>query len=173
MDAGRDIRIVKLTKDILSLVGGFDCGDADLNEFLQKDALRYYDGKIAVSYVLVSGGRVVGFFCLSNDAVEIRGRDKRKLQKEGKAQKTYPSIKIGRFAVDKARQHAGVGSYMIETVIGMALEHSLRMGCRYLTVDAYNKEGVRSFYLKNRFEVLREEKDKPVLMYLDIKRIQG
>ena len=42
-------RIAKLTSELAALNESFDCGDADLNEFLQKDALRYYEGKIAVS----------------------------------------------------------------------------------------------------------------------------
>lgn len=168
------IRIIKLTPENISLCGNFDCGDGDLNEFLQEDALRYCEGRIAVSYILMEDNRAVGFFCLSNDAVEIKGRDKRRLKKEGKAQKTYPSIKIGRFGVDKTMQHRGVGSYMIETVIGMALEHSRRIGCRYITVDAYNRGDVLAFYQKNRFRILHKEKDKPnTLMHLDLLRLQG
>ena len=45
----------------------FDCGDADLNEFLREDAKTYLAELLAVTYLVMSEKRVVGFYSLSND----------------------------------------------------------------------------------------------------------
>jgi hypothetical protein len=60
-----DFSIVRLspTADIHP----FDCGNEDINDFLANDAVDYQDGFLAVTYLVMSEGNVLGYFCLLND----------------------------------------------------------------------------------------------------------
>lgn len=44
-------KIRKLLKN--GIVNSFDCGDADLNEFILKEAVHYHKALLAVSYIVV------------------------------------------------------------------------------------------------------------------------
>jgi len=126
-------------------------------------------GKIAVTYLCLYGGEVIGFYCLANDTIEVKGKPKRVLKRLGKPQRTYPAIKIGRLGIDKGFTGKGVGSRIIEITIGTALAHSDNVGCRYLSVDAYDEPQVIRFYEKNGFMRLKtKEIKKKILMYLDL-----
>jgi len=153
----------------MDIAESFDCGDSDMNEFLMKDALKYIEGKIAVTYLCFCENELIGYYSLSNDSIEIKGRDKRVLQELGKRQKTYPAIKIGRLGIDKRFWRKGIGSRIIEIVIGFGLRNSEHVGCRYISVDAYPQQEVVNFYKKNDFKCLKtKEKRKNIPMYLDL-----
>jgi hypothetical protein len=49
----------------------FNCGDADLNDFLLNDALNYQNELLAVTYLLIDGDQTVAFFSLLNDRISI------------------------------------------------------------------------------------------------------
>lgn len=163
------IEIIKLKKDRIDLVEEFDCGDVDLNEFLKEDSLTYLDGKLAVTYILLYNQNLIGFFCVSNDAIPLGGKDKRLLQKLGKGQKTYPALKIGRLGIQKERQRKGFGTLIVNYVIGMALTLSEKIGCRYIAVDAYDHHIPIEFYKRNGFKGLKKTKSEyDIPMYLDL-----
>ena len=71
-----DFSIVRLspTADIPP----FDCGNEDINDFLANDAVDYQEGLLAVTYLVMSEGNVLGYFCLLNDKLhtspKTRGR---------------------------------------------------------------------------------------------------
>jgi GNAT superfamily N-acetyltransferase len=164
-----NLEILKLTEDLMKLTNDFDCGDQDLNEFVKEDALTYVNGKISVTYILSNKDNAIGFFCLSNDSIEIKGKAKTTLIKAGKRQKTYPALKIGRLGIDKRYQGKGFGSFIIKHTLGLALTHSEKIGCRYVTVDAYNRDIPLSFYSRNGFQKLTKDNGKEnVPMYLDL-----
>jgi GNAT superfamily N-acetyltransferase len=165
------VSIVKLesTPKHKALIKDFDCGDPDLNEFIKEDAFVYMNGKIAVTYILSYEKKALGFFCLSNDSIEITGKAKDALVKEGKRQKTYPALKIGRLGVHKENQGKGFGTFIIRHTLGLALTHSEKIGCRYLTVDAYNRDIPVNFYSSKGFQKMTKEDGKEnVPMYLDL-----
>ena len=47
----------------------FDCGDADLNNYLFSDALSYQNQLLSVTYYLDNGNETILFFSLSNDKI--------------------------------------------------------------------------------------------------------
>ncbi len=161
------IRIEKLSEDNINLTNSFDCGDDDLNEFLKDDALNYMKEKIAVTYLCFYENKLAGYYSLSNDAIEIKGKAKKILEKLKKRQRTYPAVKIGRLGIDRRFVRKGVGTKIIDVVVGVAMVHSKEVGCRYISVDAYNQPDVIAFYQKNGFKVLKVE-EKTVPMYRDI-----
>jgi GNAT superfamily N-acetyltransferase len=173
--------VSKLTPEVE--IQPFDCGDDDLNKFLHEDAKDYYNEFMGVTYLVDCDGRLVAYFCLFMDKVvfDFAGKDDpvRKMWKQfnkfnkihfNKQRKTYPAIKIGRVGVDGNFKGAGIGRYVIEAVVTMLLETRV-YGCRFVTVDAYEK--AFGFYRKLGFEFLSsEDEEQPTRqMYLDLKRV--
>lgn len=92
----------------------FDCGDADLNDFLLNDAKLFAEKKIANTYILEDKGCIVAYYSLLNDkvskmdATNSAWKRVKKLFPHSKQFSSYPSVKIGRFAV--ALSYEGKGS---------------------------------------------------------------
>ena len=81
----------------------------------------------------------------------------------------YPALKIGRLAIQKNCQGKGFGTLIVNYIVGMALIHSKKIGCRYVAVDAYNHQIALNFYTKNGFMKLKKTKrETNIPMYLDL-----
>lgn len=52
-------------------IKSFDCGDADLNDFLFSDAINYYKSMMALTYLLEDNeaGKTVAYYSLLNDKI--------------------------------------------------------------------------------------------------------
>jgi len=134
----------------------FDCGDPDLTEFFLVDAIPHQEELVSVTYFFYDDSRksAIAFFSVSNDALKTDSfRDS---LPEGKRYKLYPAVKIGRLGVSKEYQRQNIGGQLVE-FIKWFLVNVNKTGCRFLTVDAYNKPGVPEFYLKNGFSFLTEK----------------
>lgn len=154
------LKIIKADKDILRSVE-FDCGDEDLNEFLLEDSFINIDNSLSKIYLCLYENKVVAFFSLSADSIKIN-------EKLEIAYRTYPAIKIGRLAVHKDFQGMHIGSILIDWVVGFCLELRKDIGVRFISVDAYNREKIISFYNYNLFEALQVEKKNNMSMYRDL-----
>lgn len=66
-----DYRIRKLSLD--ETVKSFNCGDADLNDFIINDAKNYRKSLLAVTYVFEHNttGDIIAYFSLANDRVSL------------------------------------------------------------------------------------------------------
>lgn len=162
----------------------FDCGDEDLNEYLYQNAKEYQRQLLAVTYYLQNGEDTILFFSLLNDkvtAMELSNSFWRKIKSlfpHSKHRKDYPSVKIGRFGVNKKYQHTGEnwGTLTLDYIKRWMVTEN-KTGCRFITVDAY--VSAVPFYLKNGFmfmgqtERLRYEAKSgdTVAMYFDLMQI--
>ena len=65
------LSIRKLNKN--EKVNSFDCGDADLNEFILNESVLYRKALLAVSYVVedLTDRQVLAYFSLANDRVSL------------------------------------------------------------------------------------------------------
>ena len=103
----------------------FDCGDEQLNNFLFEDAKPSLEFRIANTFILEDNGRIVAYFCLLNDKVskeEIIGSRWKKIKAnfpKDKQFRSYPTIKIGRFAVSKDYRGKGIGSDLMGMIKGL------------------------------------------------------
>ena len=110
-------RIVRLTQE--HQMKPFDCGNADLNDFLLNDAKAYASRLLAVTYLLEDDKELLAFFSVSNDRISINESDKatwRKIKKEfphSKHRSDYPAVKIGRLGVDKKHQNEHIGRLLV------------------------------------------------------------
>ena len=112
------MNLVRLAPDYV--LTAFDCGDSDLNEFLMEDAKLFHEKRISNTFILEDEGRIVAYFCLLNDKisrVEITNSRWKKIKDsfpDGKRFRSYPSIKIGRFAVSVDYRGQNVGSWLMD-----------------------------------------------------------
>jgi GNAT superfamily N-acetyltransferase len=150
-------------------ISGFDCGNADLNDFFNRDALLYKHQMLSRTYFFrhkISGAVVCAF---SFSATGIKTADlpgsRRKKVKElvprEKSLKSYPGILIGRLGVSTDFGGQGAGSQLMEAVKSFCLGRFPDF-VRYLLVDAYNEPAVIRFYQKNDFKLVfsGEEQEK-------------
>ena len=162
-------------------ISSFDCGDSDLNDFLQNDAKNYLKSMLAVTYLIKVEEEIAAYFCLSYDGLTrttilteeekaLWNRVGRKIP-NSKRRKTYPAVKIGRLAVAKQYAGYGVGRHIINAVRMMYLDEPHHAGCRFITVDAYRS--ALDFYEKSRFRYLTtKDKDEDTrAMYFDLKAV--
>ncbi|MDR1723541.1 MAG: GNAT family N-acetyltransferase [Tannerella sp.] len=179
----QEFTLGRLTSDLT--LPAFDCGDADLNSFLANDAAAYQRERFTVTHLLYCKADddnllLAGYFCLLTDKLVFDPSDEeqRKQWKVfnklnrihfNKHRKMYPSIKIGRLAIDLAFAGKGLGRYLMNRIINIVLSIE-DIGCRFITVDAY--KNAFDFYLKNDFRFLSDEDadDETRVMYFDIKR---
>lgn len=168
--------IVKLNQDYN--IHSFDCGDEDLNDFLLNEAKDYQEKNLAITYLAIEDGAIVGYFSILNDRVSKSDATKaawRKMKKNfphTKHRDSYPSIKIGRFAVALSHHSRGFGSELMLIAKHLILTNCGNSAFRFLTVDAYIN--AIPFYQKNGFVELLSEKenDHTRTMYFDINSIE-
>ena len=104
------IRFIRLQP--FNKVKSFDCGDADLNDFILNRATLFDKYMLAVSYTCVDindTSRPLAYFSLANDKIATsdfpsmtefnRFRRKQGFPNE-KRLKSYPAVKLCRLAVD-------------------------------------------------------------------------
>ena len=102
-------RIVRLTSNYP--IKPFDCGNADLNDFLLSNAKAYANRLLAVTYLLEKEHELLAFFSLSNNRISIKESDKatwRKIKDQfpySKHRSDYPAVKIGRLGVTSSHQN--------------------------------------------------------------------
>ena len=160
-----------------SITAHFDGGDDDLNEFFQADAVEYRMDLLAETYVFYLKGKEkelgpFAFVALANDVIRLSKPMKRKFIHHKKRYiEEYPAVKIARLGVNGGRQRKGVGTHLLN-LLKILFKTENRTGCRFMTVDAYNREPVLSFYKKNEFEFLhqKDSKEDSRIMFYDLKR---
>ena len=135
----------------------------------------YKENLLAVTYVLEIGNKIMAYFSLANDSISINdfesttdfNRFRKNKFVNAKRLKSYPAVKICRFAVHENIKFTGIGSRLLN-VIKMAYLSKNKAGCRFLTVDAYNS--TITFYERNGFLPLQQSKDNSAtsVMFYDL-----
>jgi ribosomal protein S18 acetylase RimI-like enzyme len=153
---------------------GFSCGEPSLDVFLQRYAWQNQTRHhLGVTYVAVDDRmrRVLGYFTLSGGSIapEQAGRT----LPGGYDQ--VPIIRIARLAVDRRAQRVGLGSELLHAALYIANEHSKKVGCAAVIVDA--REDTVGFYERYGFRRIglvlggSSARPRPVPMLLSIARI--
>ncbi len=152
-----------LPQDVDALACDFSC-DPDLNDFFKNDSLIYERGLWVKNYKIVLKDRedlILGLASLLNDALRFdkKSQKRRYTNFRKNYMEAHPAMKIGRLAVRKELCGKGVGSKILN-LLKIFFLYQNRTGCRFITVDAYDKPEVLSFYEKNGFvRILSEASD--------------
>ncbi len=147
-----DIRRLKRKETVKS----FDCGDADLNDFILKESAFYRQALLAVSYIVESkqdSSVISAYFSLANDRVSLTdfanktefNRFRKHRFVNEKRLKSYPAVKICRLGVSSSMKGMHLGSFLLNFIKSYFVVNN-KTGCRFLTVDAY--ADAIPFYLK-------------------------
>lgn len=164
------------------LIESFDCGDADLNDFLLNEAALYRKALLAVTYVFEekTTKQIAAFFSLANDKVSLSdfenktefNRFRKKRFPNEKRLKSYPAAKLCRLGVDESMKGNSIGTLLLYFIKSYFVTNN-KTGCRFLTVDAY--ADAVPFYLKNGFVPLNDDDkdDETRLLYFDLNDVSG
>ena len=149
----------------------FSCDDEEINSFYKQDIIPHAKSLISVSYLFETGGKVLGFYCVSNDRVDAKFSKIKYIVPYGKLYGGAPAVKIGRLGVSSEFERQGVGSDILN-FIKYSFSNNNKTGCRFIVVDAANMRKVINFYEKNDFKFLTNEdkKSDTRIMYFDLIR---
>lgn len=124
----------------------FDCGLAELNEFLRRHARQNHEKGAAKTFVAApvdDGRRVLGFYSLSPASIDYAHTPA--LLKRGLARYDVPVFRLGRLAVDRAVQGQGLGGQLLLAAGRRCLLAAAEVGGIALLIDAKN-ERVSGWY---------------------------
>jgi GNAT superfamily N-acetyltransferase len=124
----------------------FDCGDSDLNVYLQRYARQNHESGGAKCFVAVAAQapkRILGFYTLSPASVEYARTPA--LVKKGLARYDVPMFRLGRLAVDRTVQGRGFGSALLLCAGERCIRAASEVGGVALLIDAKN-ERVAQWY---------------------------
>ena len=144
----------------------FDCGEAELNSFLARFALKNDKNDIGRTFVAVRPGetKVMGYYTLSSGTVSFR-----QLPVDLKLPKyPIPTAHLGRLATDISVQGQGLGEALLFDALIRADSASRQIGIRVVELIAINQKA-KDFYLKYGFQELA---DDPLRLYLRIETVR-
>lgn len=128
-------------------VSAFDSGVEALDGWLRRRALDNERVNASRTYVITSGGRVVGYYALAAGAAalaEAPGRARRNMPDP------IPVMVLGRLALDKEYRGRGLGQGLLRDAILRTLQAAEIAGMRAILVHAISDEA-RSFYVRHGF----------------------
>jgi GNAT superfamily N-acetyltransferase len=124
-------------------VDAFDCGQAALNQFLQRHALVNQKANSAQTYVCCQGNRVAGFYSLAVGSVDVKDAPSRVMK--GLARHPAPVMILARLAVDREHQRKGLGRALLRDALLRTAQAADIAGIRWLLVHAKD-DAARQWY---------------------------
>ncbi len=120
----------------------FDCGEPVLNDWLKKRALKNESSGASRTFVVCQGNKVVGFYVLATGSV-MHQHAPSKVRRN--MPEPIPVMILGRLAVSKQMQSAGLGRGLLKDAILRTLGVSKQAGIRALLVHALS-DSAHKFY---------------------------
>ncbi len=124
----------------------FDCGEAALNEFLQRYARRSHELGGAKTFLAIDdrdNKTILGFYSLSAAAVGYARTPE--IVRHGLARHDVPCFRLARLAVDRRFQGQGLGGQLLLAAGRRCLLAAAEVGGVALLIDAKN-ERVATWY---------------------------
>src|ERR1700691_1171082 len=122
----------------------FDCGDSDLNLYLQKFARQNHESGGAKCFVAApadTSARVLGFYTLSPASIEYARTPSR--AKKGLARYDVPVFRLGRLAVDRTVHGRGLGGALLLRAADRCIRVAEDVRGVALLIDAKNDRAAR------------------------------
>ena len=127
----------------------FECGEAELDDWLQRRALVNQLGGASRTFVVADADNIVrGYYALAAGAISHRlalGKVKRNMPDP------VPAIILGRLAVDQLAQDLGLGGDLLMDAVRRVVGISEQAGVRTILVHALHEQAQR-FYEHFGFE---------------------
>lgn len=139
----------------------FDCGDVDLNEFINStEAATYQKQRLGATTLVFHDEELAAYYTLAPSALtkkEYAGDEHPDVEEVSDLLANIPSLLIGRFAVAREHQGEGLGRLLVEWIIAWALEQR-EILFRFIILHA--KGGVVDFYERCGFILSESRKNK-------------
>jgi GNAT superfamily N-acetyltransferase len=141
----------------------FDCGAAELNVYLQRQAGQDARRKVSVCHVLLESAtnEVAGFYTLSAGSVLLADLPEGIVKKLPRYP-TIPVVRIGRLAIDVRYQGQKLGGVLLYDAIQRAALTDI--GVYAVVVDAKNETAV-AFYERHGFQAFESQ---PRILFLPV-----
>ena len=147
-------------------VDAFDCGQPDLNRYLQRYAWNNQKANSAQTYVVCSGSALAGYYSLSVAGVDHADAPERVVK--GLARHPVPVMLLARLAVSLNFREKGLGTALLKDALLRTLQAADIAGIRAVIVHAKD-EAARQWYLRFGFE---PGPITPMQLFLLLKDIQ-
>ena len=118
----------------------FDCGEPALNQFLQRYAQQSHEKGGAKTFLAVAetdAKQILGFYSLSPASIAYERTPE--IIKRGLARHEVPVFRLGRLAVDRSVQGAGLGGQLLLLAGYRCLLVAAQAGGVALVIDAKNQ----------------------------------
>ncbi len=150
-------------------VAVFTCGDDDLDDFLQTEALRLQQLNVVRTFVAIYERELAGYASILADAVVLETKERKGLALGFRDHPVVPALKIARLGVSSAarEEYRGLGEALVSFALAKVLAVGVHVGCRLLTVDAYPQSVdfyERLGFVRNRAREYRD-KDHPSMRF--------
>lgn len=149
-------------------VDAFDCGQAALNQFLQRYALVNQKANSAQTYVCCQGDVVVGFYSLVVGSVDPQVAPSRVMK--GLARHPVPVMILARLAVDKEHQRKSLGQALLKDALLRTAQAADIAGIRRLLAHAKD-DMARRWYETWEFEPSPTDSYHLCLLLKDLKNL--
>lgn len=164
----------KMTKETISSCQDFVCSkDADIHSFFHGEFEDYSFQLLGKSYCFTTkrDNRMVAAFTVANSSIRVDNMPKSKRNKLNrripfsKQRSQYPAVLVGQLVVFDEFQGLEIGQEMMDFIKAWFIDPLNKTGCRYIIVDAVNKEKVLQFYVNNGFDFIFAS-DEEELQYM-------
>ncbi len=149
---------------------GFDCGDAGLNEFLQRHARKSHEKGGAKTFLAIDDAeatKILGFYSLSPASIAYERTPE--IVKRGLARHEVPVFRLGRLAVDISAQGQGLGGQLLLAAGRRCLYVATEAGGVALLIDAKNDRVAKWYASYGAMPLL----DAPLSLLLPFKTIHS
>ncbi len=143
----------------------FDCGQPELNAWLQQVARQHQVKGLSKTFVAVNEeapARICGYYGLT--LAELDNQHLPEAWRK-KLPRRIPGVRLGRLAIDKAYQGKGLGELLLIDALTRARRIYIEAGGIGLFVDAID-ERAAAYYRRFGFVA---SPDNPLLLFLSVK----
>lgn len=119
---------------------GFDCGDADLNEFLRSYARQSHERGAAKTFVAVDAGdekRILGYYSLSPASMDYASSPE--AIRKGLGRHDVGAFRLARLATSLDVQGQGLGGQLLLAAGRRCLRVAAEVGGTVMLIDAKNE----------------------------------
>ena len=143
----------------------FACGDASLNEWLQKRALKNQKSGASRTFVIAENRLIIGYYAIATGSVE-RIHSPKSIARN--MPEPIPVLILARLAIDRLQQGKRLGSSLLKDALLRTCAVSQNVGIRALLVHAISDDA-KAFYKLYGFI---ESPSDPMTLLLSIKHIE-
>jgi ribosomal protein S18 acetylase RimI-like enzyme len=116
----------------------FDCGHADLNDFIKVDCPRHIAQRLSFTRLAIFENNIVGYITLLADSIALHITEREWFIQKNLSVQQVPALKIGRLGIENKYKGRNIGTALMRYSVGVAfrMNDELSVGCRFLTVDS-------------------------------------